>query len=141
MRKGQLDMWLPIHVFLRFAFQLFKVFCSPFQSTDNLAFQRAPGYWKGYAHYAHNPLLSNPFSGSLWVCAEYAHINYVRLGKKLWIGSFLRQKEDPFTEYKTNKSSGKWNQEAPPRVNECHQRESSVESRKKVSTYHSHLEI
>ena len=65
-------------VFSKIGFQfLFKVFFSPFQSVDNLAFQRAPGYWKGYApHYAHNPLLSNPFSGSLsWVCAEYAHIN------------------------------------------------------------------
>ena len=53
--------------------------------------------------------------------------------KKLWIGSFLRQKEDPFTEYKTNKSSGKWNQEAPPRVNECHQRESTVEPKKSIN--------
>ena len=46
---------------------------------------------------------------------------------------FLLEKEDPFTEYKTNKSSGKWNQEAPPRVNECHQRESSVEPKKSIN--------
>ena len=72
---------------------------------------------------------------SLAVWAEY--VQNMRISttsrKKALDWFFLLEKEDPFTEYKTNKSSGKWNQEAPPRVNECHQRESSVEPKKSIN--------